>query len=161
MSTGRIAASAFGLLVGCVTTPGIVGLRPDGSPGPEPCPKKALETMEILRLHPGDEQWIDLDMNKLGQLNITVNDGPIESSLSDALGPLETRTRLYGQVWTRGPDVVIRYYQAQPLDAGGPLAICAVARLGDGQLRKKPGPAPGSAILPFSEARVHIVDSFR
>jgi hypothetical protein len=152
------------LLAGCAT-PGIgmVGLKPDGSPGPEPCPPKALETMAILRLHPGDSAWMVIDENKRDQHDITINDGPIESVLEEPMGVtvLESGTRLYGKVWTSGPDVVIRYYEARPLDPGGPLAICAVARLGDGQMKKKPGPAPGSAILQFSIAGVAIVDSFR
>src|SRR6185295_2499469 len=90
------------LLVGCVTPvpvtpgpPGTVTLRPDGSPGPEPCPKPALDAMDIMRLHPGSAAWIDLDLNKQGQNYITVNAAPIESQLRDNLGPvLEPSTRL-------------------------------------------------------------------
>jgi hypothetical protein len=115
-----------------------------------------------MLLHTGVSAWVDLDINKKGQDNITVNEGPIESYLQEALGRvLYAGTRLYGKVWTSGPDVVIRYYQAQPVDPGPPIDICAVARLSDGQLRKKPGPAPGSAVLEFSLARVVVVDSFR
>jgi len=119
--------------------------------------------MALLRIHPGQGAWVALDLNRAGQHNIIVNDGPIESALTEPLSDdrLEGGTRLYGRVWTSGPDVVIRYYQAQPLDAGVPIPICAVARLGEGQMRKKPGPAPGSAVLEFSEARVQIVDAFR
>src|SRR5436190_22757738 len=111
---------AFLLLVGCATVspvPGMVGLKPDGSPASEPCPRKALETMAILRLHPGDSAWMIVDMNKKGQMEITVNDGPIESALDEHLGNsiLDAGTRLYGKVWTSGPDVVIRYYEAHPL----------------------------------------------
>src|SRR3954469_17470974 len=134
---------AFSLLVGCATAgpvPGMVGLKPDGSPGPEPCPKKALETMAILRLHPGDGAWMIVDLNQKAMKDIIVNDGPIESALDEHLGNsiLDAGTRLYGKVWTSGPDVVIRYYEAHPLDAGGPLAICAVARTGT-KLKKKDG----------------------
>jgi len=165
MSSNWCVAIASSLLAGCAATPGMVALRPDGSPGPEPCPKKALETMAILRLHPGESAWIDIDLNKLGQTDITVNDGPIESRLQDPLGNtlLEGGTLLYGQVWTSGPDVVIRYYEARPLDPGGPLAICAVARLNRGQLKnkKKTGPARGSAVLEFNIAGVVVVDAFR
>ena len=93
---------------------------------------------------------------------MTINDGPIESalnqSLSDVFGPL---TRFYGKVWTSGPLVVIRYYEARRLDGDPPIPICAVARLGAEQLKKVPGPAPGSAVLEYSSAGVYIVDSFR
>jgi hypothetical protein len=164
MKPRQLAAAIVTLFLvsGCASGPGMVGLKPDGSPGPEPCPKKALDNMRIMRLRPGDSAWIDVDMNKQDQDDITVNDGPIESWLRDELGPiLEAGTLLYGKVWTSGPDVVIRYYQAQPHDLGPPFDICAVARLSEGQMRKKPGPAPGSAVLPFGIAGVYVVDSFR
>src|SRR5689334_19086235 len=91
------------LLVGCVTPgpvasppPGTVTLRPDGSPGPEPCPQAALDAMDIMRLPIGSEAWIDVDLNKLAQHFITVNDGPIESRLQDPLGPvLDAGSHLY------------------------------------------------------------------
>lgn len=152
-----VVAVAF---LGCVAGPGKVGLRPDGSPLPEECPKKALEAMELLRLGVGDEEWIDVDMAQVGTRDAIVYDGPIESSLQDSLGPLETRTRVYGWVWTRGPFVVIRYYEARPLDKGRPIPICGVARLDNGQLQKKSVPFPGSAVTE-SVARLRIVDGFR
>jgi len=163
MSSKWCGSIAFALLTGCAATPGMVALKADGSPGPEPCPKKALETMAILRLHPGTSAWIQIDQNKVGQRDFTINDGPVESILEDALGStlLQGGTRVYGQVWTSGPDIVIRYYEARPLDPGGPLAICAIARLDRGQLKKKPGPAPGSAVIEYSTARLVVVDGFR
>jgi len=157
-----IAASVLGVLLGCAHLPGEVPLRPDGSPGPEECPKKALEAMAVYRLKTGDEEWIDLDMSKVGARGeITVNDGPIESSLRDALGPLNTRTRLYGKVWTSGPYVVVRYYEAKPLDVGPPIPICGVARVDNDFLKKRPGPAPGSAVLDGNVVSFRIVDAFR
>lgn len=118
--------------------------------------------MDLIRLRPGDAAWINLDVNKVGQRDITVNDGPIESALEEPLGRiLDTNTLLYGKVWTSGPDVVIRYYEALPPERGRVIPICAVPRLGNGQLRKKPGPAPGSAILEVSMAQLYIVDAFR
>ena len=166
MKAGQVAAVvvSFSMLSGCASGPGMLGLKPDGSPGPEPCPKKALDNMRLMRVHPGDSTIIDVDMNKQGQDDITVNDGPIESFLRDPLGRLlGAGTLLYGKVWTGGPDVVIRYYRAQPQDMGPPIDICAVARLSEGQMRKKPcpTPAPGCAVLPFGIAAVYIVDSFR
>ncbi|HEY8211912.1 MAG TPA: serine/threonine protein kinase, partial [Myxococcaceae bacterium] len=100
---------------------------------------------------------------QVNQRTIILNDGPIESILEDQLGSsvLETGTRVYGKVWTSGPNVVIRYYEAHPLDPGETLAICAVARLDEGELKKKPGPAPGSAVLEYSTARLVVVDAFR
>jgi len=120
--------------------------------------------MDLIGLSAGDGTWIYLDSNKAGQYDITVNDGPIESALRKPLGRvLDATTLLYGKVWTSGPDVVIRYYEARPPQRGssGVIPICGVARLGGGQLKKKPGPAPGSAILEFSEATIMIVDAFR
>jgi hypothetical protein len=118
--------------------------------------------MDLIRLHPGDSAWIDVDLNQREQHNIMVNDGPIEGQLQEPLGCiLDTTTRLYGKVWTSGPNVVIRYYEAGPTDLGKVVPICAEARLDAGELKKKPGPAPGSAILEFSTARLFIVGGFR
>ncbi|MCP3136880.1 hypothetical protein [Pyxidicoccus xibeiensis] len=143
------------------TATGGLALRPDGSPGPEKCPERALEAMEYLQLSVGDAGIIELDANQTDTSPITLYDGPIESFLDDELGLLESPMRLYGRVWTGGPQVVIRYYEAHPLRGSKRIPICAVARAGKGQLRKLPGSQPGTAILEFSRAGVFIVDEFR
>lgn len=149
------------LFSGCVSAgPGNVALRPDGTPGPEPCPEEALKAMRYLRLHVGDEAWVDLDANQDDVSPITLYDGPIESVLTDNLGLFEPATRLYGRVWTGGQQVAIRYYEAHPPD-GDKVPICAVARLSKGQLRKRLESKPGTAILDFSRAGAAIVDGFR
>ena len=153
------SAILLGSAWGCSTSGG-VSLRPDGTPGPQECSEKALETMRILRLRVGDAADVDLDMNQADVTPIRLYDGPIESMLNENLGPLESPTRLYGQVWTGGPQVVIRYYEAHPPN-GDKIPICAVARLAKGQLRKLPGSVPGMAIVEFSVASAYIVDSFR
>lgn len=135
-------------------------MRPDGSPGPEKCSAEALTAMRILRLHVGDSAWVELDVNQTDDSPITLYDGPVESMLEDDLGLLEPVTRLYGRVWTGGPQVVVRYYEAKPPD-GEVIPICAVARLAMGQLKKLPGSKPGMAMVEFSNAGVYIVDSFR
>jgi len=117
--------------------------------------------MEYVQLHPGDSGMVEIDANQTGYSPISLNDGPVESFLwSEQLGWLPIGTRLYGQVWTGGPSVVIRYYTARPPDSG-PIPICAVARMGKGQMRKLPGSKPGNALLEFSRAAVYIVDEFR
>ena len=149
------------LALGCTTTRGGVGLRADGTPGPEDCPEATLQAMRLLRLKVGDSAWIELDINQRRGSQITLYEGPVESVLLDDLGPLMGNTRLYGQVWTEGPQVVVRYYEAQPTDGGSKIPICAVARLSKSQLRKSPESKPGTAILEFSKAGVDIVDAFR
>ncbi|RKH10823.1 serine/threonine protein kinase [Corallococcus sp. CA053C] len=153
-------AFVLALALGCTTTRGGVGLRPDGSPGPEDCPEDALQAMRILRLRVVDGADVELDINQDDVSPITLYDGPVESMLISSLGPLESPTRLYGRVWTGGPQVVVRYYAAHPPD-GDRIPICAVARLSKGQLRKRPDSLPGTAILEFSKAGVDIVESFR
>jgi hypothetical protein len=145
-------------LSGCPA--GSVLLRPDGSPGPERCPAEALTAMRILRLHVGDSAWVELDVNQSDDSPITLYDGPVESMLADDLGLLESPTRLYGRVWTDGPQVVVRYYEAKPPD-GEVIPICAVARLAMGQLKKLPGSKPGMAMVDTVKAGVYIVDAFR
>jgi hypothetical protein len=116
--------------------------------------------MRYLRLRVGDAAHVELDANQADTRPITLYEGPIESMLEDDLGTLESPARLYGRVWTGGPQVVIRYYEAHPVD-GDKVPLCAVARLGKGQLRKRPESKPGTAILDSSGAAVFIVDSFR
>jgi len=163
MTKALFLSSALSLLtsLGCTPTLGNVALRPDGTPGPEVCPEEARKAMRYMRLHVGDATLVELDANQMGARPITLYDGPIESVLENDIGTLDGPARLYGRVWTGGPQVVIRYYEAHPLDGGDKVPICAVARLGNGQLRKRPESKPGTAILDFSIASVFIVDSFR
>ncbi|WP_225412518.1 serine/threonine protein kinase [Stigmatella hybrida] len=153
------SALLFAASPGC-TTAGGVSLRPDGTPGPEECSAKAIEVMRYLRLRVGDSALVDLDANQIGSRRVTLYDGPIESVLREGFGTLEEPARLYGRVWTAGPQVVIRYYAAHPVD-GDRVPLCAVARLGNDQMRKSPESKPGTAILDGSIAAAFIVDAFR
>lgn len=144
---------------GC-TTSGGVALRPDGTPGPQDCSEEAKRTMRALKLRVGDAAWVDMDANQLDARQITLYDGPIESMLKEEFGTLESTTRLYGQVWTSGAQVVIRYYEAHPPDSEK-LPICAVARLSREQMRKLPESKPGMAILDGSTSAAYVVDAFR
>lgn len=149
----------FSTVLGCSTTGG-VSLRADGSPGPQECPVETLKLMRYLRLDIGEGADVELDLNQADTSPITLYDGPIESELTNRLGPFEAGTRLYGRVWTGGPQVVIRYFEARPPN-GEITPICAVARLARGQMKKLPGSKPGTAIVEFSSAGVWVVDSFR
>jgi hypothetical protein len=163
MPTRKARVRSFVVLLvtslGC-TTPGGVSLRPDGTPGPQECPEEAKRIMEALNLHVGDTALVELDANQIRSRRVALYDGPIESKLIRDFGTLETTTRLYGQVWTAGPQVVIRYYEAHPPDRGK-LPICAVARLSYDQMRKLPESKPGMAILDGSVVGVDVVDAFR
>ena len=145
---------------GCATTNGGVALRPDGTPGPQECPEEAKKAMRYMRLRVGDSAWVELDANQIMSRSLRLYDGPIESILKEEFGTLERTTRLYGQVWTGGPQIVIRYYEAHPPESEK-VPICAVARLSEDQLRKLPESKPGMAILDVSVASAYIVDSFR
>ena len=140
--------------------PGGVLLRPDGSPGPEKCSDEALKVMRILGMEVGDAADVELDANQMDARPITLYDGPVESFMEESLGALDPGTRLYGRVWTSGPQVVVRYYEARP-PGKDTVPICAVARLGRGQMRKRPESIPGTAILDYSGALAFVVDSFR
>ncbi|HLK99602.1 MAG TPA: serine/threonine protein kinase [Myxococcaceae bacterium] len=145
---------------GCTTTSGGVALRPDGSPGPQECSAEAKLAMRAMGLEVGDTSWVELDVNQRKYSPVYLYDGPIESVLTRDFGTLESTTRLYGQVWTGGPQVVIRYYEADP-PGREKLPFCAVAVLSENQLRKLPESKPGIAVLQFSVSGVTIVDSFR
>ena len=163
MSTIKALLVSSGLLLatslGCTTTGG-VSLRPDGTPGPEECPEEAKKAMRYMKMRVGDASWVELDANQISSKRIMLYDGPIESMLVEELGTLESTTRLYGRVWTAGPQVVVRWYEAHPPDSEK-VPICAVARLSYDQMRKLPESRPGMAILDGSTAAAYIVDAFR
>jgi hypothetical protein len=154
-------AALFVVSVGCAGTTGGISLRPDGTPGPEACPEESKKAMNYLRMFVGEGGWVQIDANQSNARTITLYDGPIESVLDDKLGLLEAPARLYGRVWTEGPQVTIRYYEAQPMKGGNKIPICAVARRGFEQLRKRPESKPGTALIDSSSAGVFIVDEFR
>ncbi|RYZ44237.1 MAG: hypothetical protein EOO71_00130 [Myxococcaceae bacterium] len=151
----------LGLSLGCATVPGEVRLRADGTPLSEKCPEKSQEVMKYLRLFVGEAAWVQLDANQSRADTITLYDGPIESVLDEDIGTLDAPARLYGRVWTGGTQPVIRYYSAQSMKGGDIIPICAVARLGFGQLRKLPESKPGTAVLASPRAGVYIVNEFR
>jgi hypothetical protein len=124
-----------------------VTLRADGTPGPEKCSEEALKTMRILRMYVGDAADISLDANQIDARPIALYEGPVESFLDESLGTLDAGTRLY--------------YAAKPPNGGDTLPICAVARMGRGQMRKKPESLPGTAILDYPGALAFVVDDFR
>jgi len=138
-----------------------VTLRADGSPGPQECSERALETMKFFQLYPGEAAFMEIDVKQVAQSPITLTDGPIESYTTEELGALPSKTRLYGRVWTTGPNVIIRYYEARP-PGGELISICGIAgndrRSG---LRKRPDSPPGGALLTDSDSAIWIVDSFR
>jgi hypothetical protein len=117
--------------------------------------------MNYLRLFVGESTSVQLDANQSRARPITLYEGPIESVMMEDVGALEAPARLYGRVWTTGPQAVIRYYEAHPMNGGTKVPICAVARIGFGQLRKRPESLPGTAILDYPAADVYIVDAFR
>jgi hypothetical protein len=117
--------------------------------------------MRILGIRVGDGASVELDVTRPKLSPITLYEGEIESEMTDDyLGPLRPPTRLYGRVWTGGPQVVVRYYEAQA-PGREKFPICAVARVARGQLRKRPESKPGTAIIEYSSASVFIVNAFR
>src|SRR5512140_2223795 len=118
-----------------------VWLRPDGTPGPQECPAEAKKTMRWMSLRPGDSTRVLLDHRQGGSKRIIVYDGPIDSFVESDLGPLPGGSHLYGEVWTGGPQVVIRYYEALPAN-GEKIPFCAVAEMGDYASRKLPESKP-------------------
>src|SRR3954471_20143035 len=124
------AIGLFALAIVFCGCPTGVWLRPDGTPGPERCSDEAKRAMDILQLHVGAAAHVELDANQSRSSPITLYDGPLESVLWDNFGLLQGGIHLYGRVWTAGPQVVIRYYEAQRPDSQ-PIPICAVARLSE------------------------------
>jgi hypothetical protein len=137
-----------------------VALRPDGSPGLEECSQEALRTMNIMQLYAGDESMVELAPRQADRSMVTLHDGPIEVLLAQPWATFDPGTRLFGKVWTTGPTVVIRFYEAHsPLV--GTMPICAVVRYPTPFLKKLPESKPGTAILKVTRVPVVAVDVFR
>jgi hypothetical protein len=137
-----------------------VPVFPDGSPAPEPCPQNARDLMRALRLRVGAAAHAEIDANQFQRKPLTVFPGPIESVVTEPLGPIHTGSRFYGRLWVSKRGVVIRYYHAAQPD-GETFPICAVARRDADEMQAKPGAYPGSAELESSTAWIFIVEDFR
>jgi hypothetical protein len=148
---------ALCLSVGCAG----VSLRADGSPGPQDCPDGALEAMSIQQFRPGDYSVVVIDAHKEDQKPTLLKDGPVEGNLEYALGELPYGTRLYGRIWTSGPEVAIRYYEARSPDGDKRIPFCGEVREPQGGLVKRPDSPPGTAVIDDDYARVWVVDAFR
>jgi hypothetical protein len=117
--------------------------------------------MSLMGLRSGDFTVVVIDANKEGQMPTLLTEGPVEGSLEYALGPMPAGTRLYGRIWTSGPEVAIRYYQARYPDGGRSIPFCGVVREPQGGLVKRPDSPPGTAVIDDDYARVWVVDAFR
>ena len=88
----------------------------------------------------------------------TVGDGKIESVVKEGTRGLPKGTRLYGQLWTSGGEVVGRYTRAvyppdfdlTDSDWERDFQVCFALGL-DGGAEKLPGSKPGAAILDASQ----------
>jgi hypothetical protein len=151
----------MGLLVPAGCSPGPY-IRPDGSPGPEECPPQALLAMRAIMVDFGLASLVQLDARRdvddLGP--ITLQEGPLDSVLRSPMGNLDPETHLIGRVWTSGPEVVIRYYEVRSPTFGS-MPFCAMVKASPGDLRKQPGPSPGSAVLRHAIMATWPVDAFR
>jgi hypothetical protein len=156
----RVSSLALVALAGMGMGCAGVGLRPDGTPESEKCPKRALETMARLGLAPGDGTFILADISLGDEGPARFVEGPVVGLMDGRpMGDIPVGTRLHGRVWTGGREAVIRYYEAE-LPDGRRLPICAVAQDGAGGLVKRPDSPPGSAFLPDSGTGLNIVDVF-
>jgi len=144
------------------------------TPTREECPAPAVEAMSARRLR--DNGYIEIVVDPrqpklpIGKCKAagrwrddvpacvaTLGDGKIESVVSGGQGGLPTGTRLYGQLWTSGDEVVGRYTRAvvpsgieyfQEDEIGGrDFPICVALGLNGGE-KKLPGSKPGAAIVP-------------
>lgn len=144
---------------GCATISATVPLLPDGSPAPRPCPPGAIEAMRRLEIAEGEVTYGIADATQNRQIPARLMDGPVVGYTDTALGLIPERTKLYGDVWTTGPEVVIRYHEVQ-LPDGRRFPICAAALESFGGLEKLPGSAPGVAVVQDSRIALRFVDVY-
>lgn len=153
----RVVAIAA-LLAGC----GGVQLRPDGSPGAEPCPAGADQVLARFGLRERSRATVQLDARYSGPGPLIIYDGPLESETWLPVERLPGGVHLFGRAWTSGPRVIIRYYSVQV--GSERLPICAVVVADDpaeGQGLRKTQVQPGAAAVKHADAVVFMVGEFR
>jgi len=150
-----VAGASAAALMGC---PG-----PQVTPTRETCPAAAVEAADERRLPHDGFFRVHVDVSqpcpKGKACDVTLRDGPIESVVERGRYGLPDGTRLYGQVWTAGDEVVIRYTRAvippgvterYATGTERDFPICAV--LGNnGGAKKREGSKPGAARVYASE----------
>ena len=135
-----------------------VRVRSDGTPLPQDCPREALESMAEMGIGPSesiesmsvivDERWGESGKTPLVE-------GPVVGYLYEPYRQLPRRTRLFGQVWTGGEMVIVRY-DALQVPGGRRRPFCAEVDDSGGQ-EKDPASPRGVAIIPDNVAAVRLV----
>lgn len=135
-----------------------VGLRPDGTPKPQDCPREAMDAMIRMGITPDDTFSVVVDARQESPQPTRLEEGPIESYMDEAYRRLPLNTRLFGRVWTAGEMVVIRYYEAQ-IPGRERIPFCAEMDDSGGQ-EKYPESPPGVAIIQDNFAVVRAVSRY-
>jgi serine/threonine-protein kinase len=140
------------------------------TPTRETCPEEAVRAARRRGLEHDETVGITVDANRPCPPGkgcfVTLSDGPIESVVQEGDGRsgMPEGTRLYGQVWTGGDEVVIRYtravippevtdnYYVEGTERDFP--ICAVLGF-NGGAEKEEGSKPGAArVVNYQVARI-------
>jgi len=158
-----LAGASAAALMGCPAS--------QVTPTREACPAAAVEAMDARELRDEGEINVQVDVRQpdegpakcrvagryLEGPNLgcfaKVGDGKIESVVLRRFRDLPAGTRLHGQVWTSGEEVVIRYTRAVVPsgedygDLERDFPICVALGLNGGE-KKLPGSKPGAALVP-------------
>lgn len=153
----RRMLQVFALVVLCTGCSG-VRLRPDGTPLPQDCPRQTLEAMARMGLNPGDSFPVVMD-ERLGEIDkARLEEGTVVGYVSRFPEHLPEGTRLFGQVWTGGEMVIIRYDALQV--PGGPRVPVCVEVDDSGGQEKDPASPPGVAIISDSVGAAKVVSRY-
>ncbi|HEX8821067.1 MAG TPA: hypothetical protein VF794_14155 [Archangium sp.] len=145
------------LVVLCTGCSG-VRLRPDGTPEPQDCPRQTLEAMARMGLYPGDSFPVVMD-ERLGVASkARLEEGSVVGYVDRPYEQLPEGTRLFGQVWTAGEMVIIRYDAIQ-VPAGHRMPLCAEVDDSGGQ-EKDPASPKGVAIIQDNVGVVKVVTRY-
>ncbi len=148
-------------LTGC-PAPQQVRPTPTSAPEPAPCPAGAVETMEALGIHIGNQEPATFHLTAASASFITVREGNTTLSLIGNMGKLPDRTLLSGRLIFGEGRVYGRLTDAQ-VPGGETFKVCLEVRDdeqgGRGSIRQ-PGGGPESARI-FSTVSVRAVNRFK
>jgi len=133
----------------CLVSSGCAGVPVQPS-WPQDCPPETLAAMARRGLKPGDQNYVQLNVHDMGDLNEYADHGagPIVSAIGteyDAVHWFPLGTKLYGHMWTGGKEVQAYWTEAH-LPDGQKLPVCLVLGWDErgGYWKDNPGAQPGT-----------------
>ncbi|HSP79502.1 MAG TPA: protein kinase, partial [Myxococcaceae bacterium] len=137
--------------VSCLVIPAGCASVPVSPTWPKDCPPEALAAMKKYDIEPGDQNYIQVDINRQGGASefVAHREGPIVSYYShrDDSRPLPEGTKVYGYLWMGKKKTHLHWDRAE-LPDGQQIPFCGVLGFDEkGGYWIEEGPEPGTRMI--------------